>query len=252
MCASDVPSAALKGKLGAVIPGTLPPRGLPLWPLPLVAAALPVIASLWALSLYVDSSGARCNPFIDDCVSISRMARHGMSNQVFRMLVIPGAVLQALTWLVTAWALARVGMGRRSALALAVLGACAGAALVVYASVLGSDGDVYRWMRRRGTIGYFAGTYVAMVIFLLTSLRLHAARHLALPRLHAWALAALLGFIALIGIGHGAGTLRGADTLENLTEWWAALGLTLTFGVMASWWRRWGLVAAIDLRPRGS
>ena len=48
------------------------------------------------------------------------------------------------------------------------------------------------------------------------------------------------------------GAPRGADTLENLTEWWAALGLTLTFGVMAAMWRRWELTAAIDLKAARS
>jgi hypothetical protein len=218
-----------------------------LWPLPLVAALLPAAASLIALALYVDASGTRCNPFVDDCVSISRMARHGLPNHVFRMLVIPGAVLQGLTWIVTAWALAGAGMPRRRAWALGLLGIGAAAALVVYASFLGTDGDTYRWLRRRGTIGYFAGTWVSMVIVLLASWRLHAAGRLALPRVPAWTLGALLLFVAIIGIGHGVGSLRGSDTLENLTEWWAALGLTATFVALAAMWRRWDLGVSIEI-----
>jgi hypothetical protein len=226
----------------------MPSRALALWPLPLIAALLPALASLIALALYVDASGTRCNPFVDDCVSISRMARHGLPNHVFRMLVIPGAVLQGLTWVIAAWALERAGMARLRAFALAALGIGAAAALVVYASFLGTDGDIYRWLRRRGTVGYFAGTYVAMLVVLIAARRLHADGRLALSRPHAVALAALLLFVAAIGIGHGIGSLRGSDTLENLTEWWAALGLTATFVVLAAMWRRWGVGAAIDVR----
>jgi hypothetical protein len=147
-------------------------------------------------------------------------------------------------------------MPRWQAWALGALGVGAAVALVVYASFLGSDGDVYRWLRRRGTIGYFAGTYVSMAIVLLASLRLHAADRLELRRVHVWAMGALLLFIAVVGIGHGIGSLRGSDTLENLTEWWAALALTSTFVVLAAMWWRWGVAAAIlqahsaDRRPR--
>ena len=228
-----------------------PPPATRLWPLPLLAGLLPAAAALIALLLHAQQQGAFCNAFVDDCVSISRMAKHGLANHLFRVLVLPGAVLQCLTWLVAAERFAAAGRGRVAVALMLAFGLVSAATLVVYGSFLGSDGDIYRWLRRRGTIGYFAGTYVAMLWFLLASRGLHAAQRLVLPRLHVWALGGLLAFVAAIGIGHGVGTLRGSDTLENLTEWWAALGLTLTFVVMAAMWRRWELAAAIDLRsPR--
>ena len=226
-----------------------------LWPLPLVAAVLPAVAVVLALRLFADTGGIRCNPFIDDCVSISRMARHGVANHLFRALVLPGAVLQLLTWLVGAHALAAAGLARRDSRLLALIGALAGVALVVYGSFLGTDGDVYRWLRRWGTLIYFGGTYLAMLLFARSAQRLHAAHRLVLPRGHASAMLALLAFIALLvplqtltSIGPFVDL---KDRVENLVEWWGSLALTLTFVTMAALWRRWGLVMTVSLpQPR--
>jgi hypothetical protein len=236
-------------------PRTPPPRALPLWPLPLLAGLLPAIAAVIALVLFGAERGSFCNPFIDDCVSISRMARHGLANQLFRALVLPGAVLQSLTWLAAARALATAGLGRRDVFLLALLGVCSGVALVTYGSFLGSEGEVYRWLRRWGTLIYYGGTYLAMLVFMRASQRLHAAHRLAMPRGHGRVLLALLAFVAVISLCHVFASLSPFTALENrienITEWWGSLALTLAFVAIASLWRRWGLVETISLRrPR--
>ena len=138
-----------------------------LWPLPLAAGLLPALASVLALALAMHGGLVPvCNPFIEGCVSISRAARHDLPNHVFRSLVLPAAVLQALAWLVQARALALAAPQamQRSARALAVLGVAAGIALVLYGSFLGTEGQVYRWLRRYGTVVYFGGTCLAMLL----------------------------------------------------------------------------------------
>ena len=232
------------------------PRALPLWPLPLIAGLLPAIATLLALALFTGEGNtpASCNPFIDDCVSISRMAKHGLANQLFRALVLPAAVFQVLTWLTAAHAFAAVGLRRRDAFALAILGVCAGVALVAYGTFLGTDGEIYRWLRRWGTLIYYAGTYFVMLIFARSSRGLHAAQRLDLPRGHGRAMLALLAFIAGICLFHGFASLVSAalvDRVENLTEWWGSVALTLIFLIIASLWRRWGLVVTIGLQRAG-
>jgi hypothetical protein len=225
---------------------------LPLWPLPLVAGALPAMAVLLALAMYEGAGGVSCNPFIDDCVSISRMARQGMANHIFRALVLPAAALQLLTWFVAARALADAGLARRDARLLAILGAIAGVALVLYATFLGTDGDVYRLLRRTGTSIYFGCTYLAMLLFARSALRLHAAHQLELPRGHARMMLAPLIVIALL-IPFQTLTLAGPlvhlnDRAENLAEWWGSVAMTLAFVAMAAIWRRWGLGMTITLR----
>jgi hypothetical protein len=135
---------------------------------------------------------------------------------------------------------------RRSALALAVIGVTAGLCLVLYGSFLGTEGAAYRWLRRYGTVGYFGGTCLAMLLLARGLQRMRAAQALVLPRGHERALLALLGLIVALGLGNAlAGAWAGSDALrdrvENATEWWGALGLTLAFVTLASLWRRWGL-----------
>jgi hypothetical protein len=231
-----------------------PPRVLPLWPLPLVAGLLPAIAVLLALALYAGEGGSVCNPFIDECVSISRMARHGLANHLFRALVLPAAVLQVLTWLIAAHTIAAATSTRRDALLLALLGVCAGVSLVAYGTFLAIDGAVYRWLRRWGTLIYFGGTYLAMLIFARASQRLHSAQRLVLPRAHGRVMLALLAFIAVIGLLNVFAPMASAalkERVENQTEWWGSLALALNFVTMALLWRRWGLVATISMQRAG-
>jgi hypothetical protein len=140
-------------------------------------------------------------------------------------------------------------------LAMASVGACAAVALVVYGSFLGSDGGVYRWLRRWGTLTYFGGTFFAMLMFARASLRLHAAGRLGLPHGHRRAMRVLLSFVAALGLSHLLASVVSAELenrIENLTEWWGALAMTLNFVVIASSWRRWRLGAGIGLqRPGG-
>jgi hypothetical protein len=241
----DAPSHRTARALGA----------LPLWPWTLAAALLPALGVGIALALYVPPGSGSCNPFIQDCVSISRMGKHGVANGIFRALVLPGAVLQLLVWLVLGRALLERGLARRDAWLLAAVGALAAAALIVYTSFLGGDGDVYAWLRRRGTLTYFGGTYIAMLMFVRAARRLEAAGQLALPRQHGAVLVALLGVIAVLALLHGFASLFALDALEdrieNLTEWWGALAMTLAWAVMALMWRRWGLEASLALRRPG-
>jgi len=66
-----------------------------LWWLPLLAGALPLAGIALAFPLAVgEGQFPACNPLIDGCVSISRAARHGLPNHLFRALLLPAAVLQ--------------------------------------------------------------------------------------------------------------------------------------------------------------
>lgn len=232
---------------------------LPLWPLALTAGLLPAVAALvaWALALQAGLVPA-CNPFLEGCVSISRAARHGLPNHVFRALVLPAATLQAVVWLLQAQALQAAGGAalQRSALALAVIGIVSGVSLVLYGSFLGTEGAAYRWLRRYGTVGYFGGTCVALLLLARALQRARAAQvpGLALPRAHERLLLALLGLIVALGLGNAlVGAWADNDTLkdrvENATEWWGSLGLTLAFVTLASLWRRWDLRVRITREP---
>ncbi len=232
-------------------PNPPPPPPLAAWPLPLLAGLLPALASLLALllSMRLELIPA-CNPFLEGCVSISRAARHELPNHLFRALVLPAAALQALTWLLAARWLAGLGASRRSTAALCVLGLMAGAALALYCAFLGTEGPVYRGLRRYGTVVYFGFTCLNMVLAGGAIARAVAAGRLAVPRGLDHALVALAGALVLLGLGN---TLLSAmfaeplrDQVHNVTEWWAGLIFVLVFLVLAAVWRRCRLRLLLD------
>lgn len=207
---------------------------LPLWPVPLLCAALPLAATWIAFALSVQGGHIEaCNPFWDGCTSISRAARHGLGNAVFRALVLPAAMLQVLLWwLLRHWLR---GRGRDPGAVLSALGLVAGAFLVLYATFLGTEGAIYQLLRRYGVTVYFAATYLALLL---------ALRHLHRPPADAL-YRPLLGIaLAMLALGI-ASTLATAmvaaeamrDRIENVLEWQLGVWLTAMFVLVAWRWR---------------
>jgi hypothetical protein len=227
----------------------LPPRGTPplaAWPLALLAGALPAVAALlaWALSVHLKLV-PECNPFVDGCVSISRAAREGLPNHVFRAVMLPAAALQAIVWVLAARWLATLlppyGLQR----VLAPLGVLASAALVLYGAFLGTEGEVYRWLRRYGTVLYFGGTCICLLVIGGGVQRAVRAGRLVLAR---WAEHAMTGLaLTLVGLGIVNALVAAffgdavKGRMENLTEWWGALIFVLGHLALAFIWRRVGL-----------
>lgn len=215
-----------------------------LWPLPLLAGLVPAIAALAALLLSIALDLVPpCNPFLDGCVSISRAARHDLPNHVFRALVLPAAVLQALTWMLCAAWLARSGSDARATLrVLPWLGLLAGLSLVLYGTFLGTDGQIYRWLRRYGVVCYFGLSYLGMLLASQAVWRLARAGSLSPPARLDRGLIVLCAAMLVIGLVEifappllDNEALK--DRLENLLEWYVGLGLTLFFLALSWLWR---------------
>ena len=207
----------------------------PAWPLPLAAGLLPMVATLVAYPLSVRLGLVElCNPFVDGCTSISRAARHGLPNHLFRALLLPAAVLQGLSWMLCAAWLRGLGVAPTHKLrALPWLGLAAAAFLVLYGSFLGTEGSAYRWMRRYGVVVYFGSTCIAMLI-------VSGAAQGVVPQARGVvrALYALCIALPLLGLVNTLAPLFDAsaatiDALQNSTEWWGGLVFTLFFLAIA-------------------
>lgn len=218
-----------------MIPGVPLRTTFPLWPLPLLAALLPFLVThlAWWLSVR-DGLIVSCNPYWDGCASISRAARHGLGNHLFRMVMLPCATIQALCWLAaTLWL--RRGWQQRARW-LPWVGVTAGVCLGVYATFLGSDGEAYRLLRRYGVSLYFGCSYIALVLVL------HAlSRPRPRPRAYRPLLVVAVGFLALgvtsVALSYALSGSSG-DRWENVLEWHVGLWLTAMFAVLAwCWWR---------------
>ena len=222
-----------------------PRSASPLWALPLVAGLLPAIASLTALWLSIELGLiSPCNPLLDGCVSISRAGRHDLPNHVFRALVLPAGVLQAMTWMLcAAWLKGIDTEVRRLLRILPWLGVLAGVFLILYGTFLGTEGQAYRWMRHYGVIFYFGFTYLCMVIASGALWRLAHAGLMKLPARLDWLLPGLCAITLVVGLTQAfvpqfldSEDLK--DQLENILEWYAALSFTLFFLALAWLWRR--------------
>jgi hypothetical protein len=219
------------------------PRPIALWWLPLAAGLLPAAGAVVAFGLAVaQGQFPSCNPLLDGCVSISRAGRHDVPNIAFRALLLPGATLQAIVWLLTPGWLQRVGAPRDRLLrALPYVGAIAAAFLVLYGTFLGTDGPGYQWMRRYGVVVYFGFTCIAMLIVGGAVQRVadtsEGLRHAGA------ALYLLVAALPVLGVANVASPLylegqAAQDAFGNVTEWWGALVFTVFFVLLGWLWRR--------------
>jgi hypothetical protein len=206
--------------------------------MPLACALIPAaaIGAAWWLSVRAGLI-PDCFPHLEGCTSISRAARHGTGNLVFKLAMVPCAFLQA--WL---WSLAREWIRTRHPLpgagaSLAALGIVAGAALALYATFLGTDGAVYQWLRRFGIVFYFGATFLAMMVFT------QRLRELRLERPVAGVMLALCTVLLALGLASVAA--RGLvadpalkDRIEDMLEWHMATLLVAWMLALAFlWWR---------------
>jgi hypothetical protein len=224
------------------------PGPIALWPLALLAGLLPMAAALSAMLMSMQQGLVpACNPFTEGCVSVSRAARHGLPNLVFQALMVPGATLQALVWCLAARWLQQPGHahGERGVSLLMPLGVVAGMALVVYATFLGTEGPVYRWLRQYGTVVYFGFTCLCLLLLGRAVLARHAASALMLPRWQGRAVMAMAVALPLLGVGNAIVAAAFDDAfkarVENLTEWWGSLIFVLGFFLISAMWHRAGV-----------
>ncbi|MDI9239075.1 hypothetical protein QLQ15_09155 [Lysobacter sp. LF1] len=216
--------------------GASPRLTVPLWPLPLLAALMPFVVGhlAWWLSVR-DGLVPGCNLYWDGCVSISRAARHGVGNHLFRLVMLPCATVQVLCWFAAALWLR--GDTPARARMLPWLGLLAGVFLALYATFLGTEGRAYEAMRRYGINLYFGFTYLALMATLHALSRTTPRRPGYRPLL-----VVALGFMALglasVFVRYALDDEVALDRWENALEWHLGLWLTAMFAVLAwRWWR---------------
>ncbi|QDH69522.1 hypothetical protein [Marilutibacter alkalisoli] len=213
-----------------------PAGGFPAWLLPALASLIPLVAAhlAWWLSMR-DGLVPVCNPYVEGCVSISRAARHGLGNHLFRLAMLPCATLQvALWWVAAQWLQRRTGSPARL---LPWLGLMAGVSLALYATFLGTEGDAYRMLRRYGVTVYFGATFLALMAMLRRLSRQWPDAPVCKP-LQCIALGMLAMGVASVIASAVVGDPDARDRWENRLEWHLGLWLTAMFAVIAwHWWR---------------
>lgn len=204
-------------------------------------APILVVHACYALSIQAGTAPA-CIPYIEGCTSISRAARHGLANHVFKAVMLPCAALIALFWWwVAAWlrTIKPDGAQRTRIGAMHALGFIGALFLVLYATFLGVEGDVYRWMRRYGVTVYFSFTVLAQ---LLLASALPAGTWLRRALASIGALMLLLG-LASIPLQH---VFAERDVAVNALEWNYALLMSTAFILVGVHWHRARIYLSFD------
>lgn len=191
-------------------------------PLTIITALLPVVA---VNACYVIASQAGhvpvCLTYVDGCTSISATGRYGVTYWLFKLTMLPVSVLLVLFW---SW-LARERLLGRAAYIAGITGA---AFLVLYIVFLGTQGDVYRLMRRYGVFVYFLGTFIAQIAATRNLGRLPDRAAAARPLLAQRALLFVMLLLGLAEVPLGTFGMED-DRAENIIEWNFALLMQLWF-----------------------
>lgn len=207
--------------------------------LALIVGLLPIVLIHVCYALSVQAGRAPfCIPYLDGCTSISRAARFGLANHLFKAGMLPLSALLALFWLLAASWLRELAPARaRRIRAMRVIGVIGALFLVLYASFLGVEGETYQWMRRYGITVYFSFTVLAQM--LLSSLLPRGWLRRVLTCLCA---AMLLLGLASVPLQH---LVADRDATLNALEWTYALFMSTGFALVGLDWRRRGLRLAL-------
>ena len=172
-----------------------------------------------------------CVPYIDGCTSISSTGRYPPGDRLFRAVMLPQAVLLAVTWYFTAlWLQAVRPEARKARMTTLVAGLLGAVALIVYVSYLASNDPFYEIMRRYGIYLYFVGTAVAQIA---VSLAIEPSR-LRRVMLAIMATPFVLGLYNFIQ----KELIADLNSIENRIEWIVALLMQAWFLALLVAWRR--------------
>lgn len=174
-----------------------------------------------------------CIPYFDGCTSISRAARRGDAIFVFRPVMIACAVLLLWYWrLVQVW-LTRIetiaGKTHRIMFSLGCVGALF---LILYANFLGTEGEIYRFMRRYGIVLFFSFTPLAQLLLVKQLLRIREQNpNLPISKTVINYQFVLCGVMLACGLCSVALDILGikTDARANIIEWNFALCIFIYF-----------------------
>jgi hypothetical protein len=199
--------------------------------LPLVTGLVPLIGINLAYWIGVNADVLpSCIPYFDGCTSISATGRYPPGDRLFRAIMLPQAVLLAVTWSFAVLWLRSLSPQSKAAIPALIFGLTGAAALILYVSYLGTKEPFYELMRRFGIYLYFLGTAVAQMILTLGLARSRVRQSMLWIVAVPW----LLGLV-----NFAQKTLReNPDRMENIIEWIVSVFMQIWFVLLYVAWRK--------------
>jgi hypothetical protein len=205
------------------------------WWVAVLAGLLPVIAANAAFLINIDAGLEACIPYWEGCMSVSRGVRSGPGLILFKLMALPAAIAMIMCWLQVGRWLDRVSdHATDRTRAIVWMGVVGAAFSLVYAAWLGTEGDIYRWLRRYGVVFYFGLTGLAQLF--LVSVLWKQRQSILMGKVRG----AVTGFCTIAVLAWVLGVASAfkrkliddpafLDRVENALEWNFALVLSLAF-----------------------
>ncbi len=220
-----------------------------LWWVPLVAALIPFLGVHFSYAVSVINDHVPlCVPYWDSCTSISRTGRTLPEKVLFKLFMMPSAMLGlAFWWCLGAFLHNRFNGGRLYFF----LGLVANVFLMIYVAALGEVGDSYRTMRRVGVILFFSLTLFMQLWFIRDFRRCILPGYPALRGVYRFQYTLiLLAFVIGIGSVVLAYVYPGYDQIEDAIEWQLAILINLHFLSHARLWHKLELGCMVTVKNK--
>ena len=185
----------------------------------LLVSIIPFIAIHLSFILSVQNEYlALCNPYIDGCYSISRVARQPSSIIIFKVLILVSALSLFFLW-------PRLFKPKHNK-TLILIGRIGSLFLIAYIVALGEEGFLYELMRRFGVFIFYVFTLISQWVFTFNA-EIRKERFFVYNFfINIIVYIQFLTFLVAIPFFL---FIKNYGYIENIIEWWITLLITLWF-----------------------
>ena len=185
----------------------------------LLVSIIPFIAIHLSFILSVQNEYlSLCNPYIDGCYSISRVARQPSSIIIFKVLMLISALFLFFLW-------PRLFKPNYNKM-LIFIGRVGSLFLIAYIVALGEEGFFYEIMRRFGVFIFYIFTLISQWVFTFSTQMRIRRFFLKNFLINIIVFLQLLAFLLAIPFFI---FFKNYGYIENIIEWWITLLITLWF-----------------------
>ena len=208
-----------------------------IWPIPFLLGVLAIIAGNLSFILSVNEGFVEnCFPYFEGCTSISKTGRQGLSFIIFKLMILPVMTLLSIYWFLSYNLIKKTIEVNKLALKIMMTSGVIGSIFgIIYASFLGSEGNIYQLLRRFGIYFFFLGTYLSQVLevhLLFRSKKNLNSVYLKIMKF----LSYVIGLVIALSIPI-YGLIEEDDWLENVLEWNITLLIFIYFILVSLFWR---------------
>ena len=185
----------------------------------LLVSIIPFIAIHLSFILSVQNEYlSLCNPYIDGCYSISRVARQPSSIIIFKVLMLVSALSLFFLW-------PRLFKPKHNKI-LILIGRIGSLFLIAYIVALGEEGFLYELMRRFGVFIFYIFTLISQWVFTFNA---EIRKRRFFIKNFLINIIVFLQFLAFLLAIPFFLFVKNYGYVENIIEWWITLLITLWF-----------------------